>query len=264
MNRNRQLLLRYFKEKPERRKLLLKYFNEKKGGQVKKKKKKKKKRERRLPNKLFAIKNPDKLDHEKWYQGRNMLNFPAPFRGVIGGKPGTCKTTNVKHILMRQKPPFDHMIVVHCNPEYTQEYNDVGAKVVGSIPGQDFWNKLEGKKLVVLDDIDFKNIKGEQAHRLNRLYGNWSTHNNISVLLCTQCPFQVPPIVRRCSNIWILSNMDDHDAINAVARKVGIGAPVLNQLYERYIKTDCDSIWIDKTKGTPFPYRYNGFNEIKI
>ena len=54
-----------------------------------------------------------------------MLNFPHPFRGVLLGPPNCGKTTTVKNTLMRQEPPFKRMYIIHCDGEYTQEYDDV-------------------------------------------------------------------------------------------------------------------------------------------
>lgn len=51
------------------------------------KKTKKKKRRKPLPNELLIIDNPDKVWHESWTKGRNILNFPHPFRAVLFGPP---------------------------------------------------------------------------------------------------------------------------------------------------------------------------------
>ena len=156
------------------------------------KKKKRRKRKTRvkksLPNKLIChkVKNLDKLFHEKWYQGRNILNIPHPFRGVLLGPPNVGKTSVALDILLRQNPPFTRVVVIHCNPKYTKEYDLLDEyEIYGTIPPQKFFDGKD-KTLVILDDIDFKNMKKQQEHRLNRLYGNLSTHNNISCLLCSQ------------------------------------------------------------------------------
>jgi hypothetical protein len=44
-----------------------------------------KKFKNRLPNKIVPIKNADKTNHEKWYKGRNICNFPRPYRCILVG-----------------------------------------------------------------------------------------------------------------------------------------------------------------------------------
>ena len=41
----------------------------------------------KLPNKIIPISNADKSFHEKWYDKRNMLNIPHPFRACCLGPP---------------------------------------------------------------------------------------------------------------------------------------------------------------------------------
>ena len=90
---------------------------------------------------------------------------------------------------------------------------------------------------------------------LDRLFGYVSTHKNISVLLCSQDPFNVPPIVRRCSNLWVLWPGRDVDAVQTCARKCG------ENLQEKFklCHSPKDSIWIDLTDGTPVKVRRNGY-----
>ena len=222
-----------------------------------------KKKRSMLPNKLLIIKNPDKIWHQKWQHGDNMLNFPHPWRAVLLGLPNCSKTSTIKNILIRQNPPFERVIIIHCNPKYTKEYDDIDGEMFGEIPPINFWDG-QSKTLCILDDIDFKNMKGDQMHRLNRLYGNISTHNNVSVALCAQDTFQVPPIVRRCSNLWILWKMGDLDNVSRVAKKTGLTSNQLHSLFDKHCKLETDSIWIDRTKLSPYPLRSNGFTIIKI
>ena len=156
-----------------------------------------------LPRELLAVRNLDKKNHEQWVQGDDLLNFPHPFRGVLLGPPNCGKTTTVKNILMRQAPPFKRLYIIHCDGEYTQEYDDVNGVLLKTIPYPEQWPGKD-KTLVVVDDMELKTLKKEQRMALDRLFGYVSTHKNISVLLCSQDPFNVPPIVRRCSNLWVL------------------------------------------------------------
>jgi hypothetical protein len=102
-----------------------------------------KKEKKVLPRQLLAIRNADKKDHESWDTAGDLLNFPHPFRGVLLGPPNCGKTTTVKNILMRQEPPFKRFYVIHCDGEYTEEYNDVEGKLLKDFPEPNQWPGVE-------------------------------------------------------------------------------------------------------------------------
>lgn len=222
-----------------------------------------KKNKVRLPNKILALPNPDKEFHESWYTNRNMLNIPHPFRSVCLGPPNVGKTTIVKNILLRAKPPFEEVFVIHCDSGYTKEYDDIGENVtiMDSIPAPSEWEGLV-KTLVVLDDLEFKGMNKEQRRNLDRLFGYVSTHKNISCILCSQDAFNVPPIVRRCSNLWVLWRMMDLDALACCARKTGMKASNFNTIFNQLMLEPKDSLWLDMTDKSPYPMRKNGYTVI--
>ena len=101
-----------------------------------------------------------------------------------------------------------------------------------------------------------------QKSNLDRLFGFVSTHKNISVALTSQDPFNVPPIVRRCSNLWVLWRGPDLDAMSVVARKTGMKASVFLKLFDELMPDEIDALWLDLTKASPYPMRKNGFTLI--
>ena len=211
-----------------------------------------------LPKTLIPVNNADKEFHETWAEGSDLLNFPHPFRGVLLGPPNCGKSTTVKNILLRQDPPFKRLYIIHCDGSGTQEYDDVGGTHLTRIPAPDQWPGKE-KTLVVVDDLELKTLPKTQKMCLDRLFGYVSTHKNISVVLCSQDPFNVPPIVRRCSNLWILWPARDVDSVQTCARKCG------EDLREKFklCTHNKDSIWIDLTDGTPARLRKNGYEELE-
>jgi hypothetical protein len=218
----------------------------------------------RLPNKILPLPNPDKDFHEKWYKGRNMLNIPHPFRCVCLGPPNVGKTTIVKNLLLRAKPQFEEVVVIHCDSGYTKEYDDIGdnLEILDQIPAPEDWDGLV-KTLVVLDDLEFKGMSKLQRRNLDRLFGYVSTHKNISCILCSQDAFNVPPIVRRCSNLWVLWRCPDLDAMSVCARKTGMKASGFNSIFNQLMLEPKDSLWLDMTDKTPYPKRKNGYTLIK-
>ena len=216
------------------------------------------KKKKKLPTTLIPFPNVDKKWHEKWGEGRDLINFPHPFRGVLLGPPNSGKSTCVKNILIRADPPFEVMTVIHADPENSHKYDDTDAKVIGTITKPEEWSGVK-KSLVVIDDIDVARLHREQATALDRLFGYVSTHKNISVFLCSQDPFNVPALVRRCATLWILWPMTDVSSVRACAKKCG--NVTFEQLFE-LCENRHDSIWVDLSDNTPAKIRKNGFEII--
>jgi hypothetical protein len=216
----------------------------------------------RLPNEIIALPNADKTFHEKWTKGRNMLNIPHPFRCVALGPPNCGKGTIAKNLLLRAKPQYEEVFVIHCDPEYTKEWDDIGGEMLSEIPNPEDWEG-ELKTLVILDDLEYKQMDKTQKRNLDRLFGFVSTHKNISIILCAQDCFNVPPIVRRCSNLWILWKTQDMDSLANTARKTGMKASNFNTIFNELMMNNHDSLWIDSTSKTPYPLRKNGYTLIK-
>jgi len=223
--------------------------------------KKKKKVKHRLPNKLLALPNADKSFHERWYKGRNLLNFPHPWRGVFLGPPNCSKTTTIKNIILRAKPEFVEIFCVHCDSEYTKEWMDCDVEMLKDIPAPEEWLG-EVKTLVILDDIEYKGMDKTQKANLDRLFGFVSTHKNISVALTSQDPFNVPPIVRRCANLWVLWPLTDIDAMANTARKTGLKTDNFRSIFNQLMEGKRDGLWLDMTDGSPYPQRKNGYEII--
>jgi replication-associated recombination protein RarA len=223
--------------------------------------KKVKKRRPKLPNELIIIENPDKTWHEKWTTNRNMLNIPHPFRALMLGPPNNGKTMVIKNILVRAKPAFEEIFVIHADPNFTKEYDDIEVNMLDEIPPLEEWEG-EVKTLVIIDDIDLTQLNKEQKKNLNRLFGNVSTHKNISVMLTSQDPFNVPPSIRRMSNLFILWKSKDLDSLSQIARKAGMTSEDMRNLFNTILSERFDSLWIDSTTDTPFPMRKNGFIKI--
>jgi hypothetical protein len=219
-----------------------------------------------LPNQIIPIKNADKGFHEKWTKNRNKLNFPHPTRAVLTAPPNCGKSTVVKNLLMRAEPPFQHVIICHCDNNYTQEYDDISEGVeefelIDNIPPPESFEGLV-KTLVILDDLEFKGMSKDQKRNLDRLFGYVSTHKNCSVYLCSQDAFNIPPIVRRCSNLFVLWKSPDLLSMSQLAGRTGLKADELSELFS-LCKEHHDSVWLDITPKTPYPIRLNGFKVIE-
>lgn len=236
--------------------------DEKKKKAKKVKKIKKKKRKLRLPDRIIGLPNPDKLWHEKWHPGRNLLNIPHPYRAVLYGPPNVGKTTIIKNLLGRAYPEFEKVILIHCDSEFTQEYDVIqDIEIMDEIPRPEEWSG-DVKTMVIIDDIELKQLPKDQKANLDRLFGYVSTHKNISICLTSQDAFNVPTSVRRCANLFVIWKTMDVDSLANIARKTGFRKDKFHDLFDLCQRTR-DSVWIDLTDNSPAPLRLNGFDLIK-
>ncbi len=212
---------------------------------------------------IAVFKNKDKAFHESWGPSRKILNIPHPFRCILVGPPNCGKTSMILNILMHNRPYFEEVIVIHCDPKYTKEYEDIPVKMLDSIPAPNEWEGAK-KTLVILDDLEYKQMKKEEQRNLNRLFGFVSTHKNISVCLSAQDTFNTPASVRRCANVWVLWKIDDMDSIQTLARKIRMSAKTISTLFKKYIHDEHDCIMIDNSKRSPYRIRINGVEPVTM
>ena len=220
--------------------------------------KKKKRIKKRLPKLLIPIKNPDKGFHEKWTPHRDPLNIPHPFRAVLLGKPNCGKTNTMKNILIRAKPAFDEILVVHCDPDDTKEFDDVEGQMMDHVPSPDELDP-DVKRLIILEDLEYNNMNKIEKASLDRLFGYASTHKNTSVMLTAQDGFSIPAICRRCCNLWVIWRIDDTDSLKAIGRRVGMKSNDFEEIFDRYLPGTKDSLWVDLSDESPYPLRINGY-----
>jgi hypothetical protein len=178
------------------------------------------------------------------------------------GRPNSGKTLVIKNILIRADPPFERVVVCHCDPDYTSEYVDVDAEMMGSIPAPQKWDG-QVKTLCILDDLEYKQMTKDQKRNLNRLVGYVSTHCNVSVIITGQDPFGLPVIARRCANLLILWRSHDWPMMAQLARKTGMTAQDFKEIFDEHMPAKHDSLWIDFTSKTLAPLRKNGFEIIE-
>lgn len=216
-----------------------------------------------MPNKLVFIPSVDKNDMiEVWYPGRNLLNIPRPFRMTLMGRPSTGKSLIVKNIILNADPPFEQILVYHCDPE-ASEYAEVGATVLEELPEENDEMFLQGlRTLLILDDISFVDLNKDEKRRIDRLCGFVSSHRNVSLCVCNQTFFSVLPVIRKCSNVFNIWSPADLDELNTIARRCGYKSKVLKEIFRSNIQKYTDSIMIDMTVSSPAPLRKNVFEKI--
>ena len=215
---------------------------------------------------IIAFKNKDKGFQEKWNPKRDLLDIPWSFRAVFCGPPSSGKSTIVKNIILKSRPLYKKVVVVHYGGEGTQDYDEIdGIEVVplSGLPDPVEINPRKEKMLLVLEDVPLSSINREQKQKIDRLFGYSSSHRGVSVICCAQDAFDVPVGARRSSNIFILWKQPDLNALQLMASRTGFTTSEFRNLF-KLCKTKHDSIMIDLTEGTPAPLRFNAYTPIAI
>ncbi len=244
-------------------------------------KKRKKKAIKKLPRRLLFIPSTDKNFIEQWSDNRDPLNFPKSFRICLIGPVGVGKTMLIKNIICRiqnSRQKFERIFILHQD-KYAKEYEDIDGEVITELPNNDFWMGYGQEEeeeeeeepedverpptLMIIDDICFKDLPKSQTLLLDRLCGFISSHCNVSLAVLNQTAFAIDPIIRKCANIWCIWRPSDTDELNIISRRVGFKSKELNHLFDEFAPNETDSIMIDKTPGSPFPLRVNGYDLIK-
>ena len=87
---------------------------------------------------------------------------------------------------------------------------------------------------------------------IDRFYGCWSTHHNISVWSTFQDPFGPPPSIRRMSNIIILWKNQDVNSLSILSSRLGIKTKDLRYIFDNICNGPHDSLIIDTTRPYAF------------
>lgn len=228
-----------------------------------------------MEEKIFVIPNADKESWHEHYKkdgSDNFLMFTHPFRMLLSGGVNSGKTNLIYNILLRQEhKPFERIIICHVDGKFTKEYDLIDHDQVDEIPRPDDTEYFTGAKKTcfIIEDMDYKMMNQQQRSNLNRLFGFVSTHKNVSVIATTQTFFNVPPSVRRMTNVFcIWGNDSDRDYMKTFARKVGEKQTTIMAILDSFESTK-DFLLIDMTgrprrNGIKTKLRVNGTEVVEI
>ena len=125
---------------------------------------------------------------------------------------------------------------------------------------RDFTN--EKKKMLILEDLEYSMMSKNDKQKLDRLFGYTSTHKFCTVVLTAQDSFRVPPICRRCTNVFVLWNSPDKDSMATLARKTGLRSKELTSIFNNFMHRKHDCLVIDLTHPN-YRLRKNGYEVLK-
>ena len=213
-------------------------------------------------NKLFVIPNDDKHFHEECDYD-DLGNFPHPFRIILAGPCNVGKTNYIYNVLLKKKPTFERILIFH-NDSNSKEYQNVDAEYVEELPEISEIDP-DTRNLIIIEDIDYKNMKNGKNQRslLDRYFGCFSTHHNISIMLTAQDPFQIPPNIRRmCSHVVLWKN-HDLNSMAILSSRFNIKTKDLKYIFEHICKDKHDSLLIDTMRDSKYRLRKNLYEIIE-
>ena len=169
-------------------------------------------------NKLIVLPNADKQFHEKVDQ-TNLANFPHPFRLILCGTPVCGKTNTIYDVLINKHPVFERIIVYHTDAS-SKEYQQLDCDHVEELPEIDEIDE-NIRNLIIIEDVDYRNIKKNQKSLLDRYFGCFSTHHNTSIILTSQDAMAIPASIRRMSSHVILWKNHDLNSMTVWHQVLG-------------------------------------------
>ena len=207
-----------------------------------------------LKNKIFVIPNEDKMWHEQ--PSNNLCSFPHPFRICFVAPPNSGKSLILKNILVQTEPPFEEIYLVHNDPD-TSEYDTIDVKYLDSaLPTIDEFDPTK-KNLLIIEDIDFRNMAKSEKTILDRHMGCHSTHKNISIMITAQDGFNLPPSIRRMCSVLCLWKGHDLNALTILSNRFGIKTKDLKYFFEKVATGKYDFIVIDTHREGKLRIRKN-------
>jgi len=213
----------------------------------------------KLKNKLLVLPNEDKLFHEE-PDYTDLCNFPHPFRLILSGPPNSGKTNVIYNILLHKKPPFERVIIFHNDPS-TKEYQNIDAEYIEELMDIDEIDP-EVRNIIIIEDVDYKNLNRNQRSLLDRYFGVFSTHHNISIMLTSQDAFSVPASIRRMCSHLILWKSHDMNAMSILSSRFNIKTKDLKYIFDHICKDKHDSLLIDTMRDNKHRLRKNIFEII--
>jgi hypothetical protein len=113
------------------------------------------------------------------------------------------------------------------------------------------------KTLLIIDDVEFSSLSKEQMARLNKIFRYGSSHKNITVYVSHQSFFDLPLLVRKLCNVYVLWKPRSVMELKTIANRVGYTSTQLEYIFENVCDEYRDSLCIDLHINAPAILRKN-------
>jgi len=222
----------------------------------------------KLSDKIHYIKNIDKDGGwmEGWTKNRSLANFPNSSRLLFCGTSGCGKTLTMKNCFLATQAsdkPFKKLYIICPDAEAEEnEWDDAEPdEIFDYVPELEMFDTKD-KKLLIIDDFEFKKMSPENEKRLTTLFRYTSTHKNLTIFCSYQSFFSTPILIRKLCNIYIIYKPKAKNELKTISNRVGVDYDFLKNCFRKYATKLHDSITIDLTNDTPAKIRKNLFEVI--
>jgi len=212
----------------------------------------------KLKEEIFSTPNRDKDKpwNESWsMETHGMDVLKHPFKCLVTGKPGSGKSCVIMNCFLRIQltdRPFKQLIIIQ--PGTSSEWDVADPTLILSdIPdAESLVESAEHKKtLIIIDDFDLTALNKIQQKNLSLLFRYISSHCNISIFMSYQSFFDVPTLVRKCCNYFIVYKTNNVDEISTIAKRTGYTAKVFQRIFSQHILGKHDFLLIDNVSDYP-------------
>ena len=221
----------------------------------------------KIPKKLVDIENADKKGwHERWTENRSkdIANIPHASRICLIGGQNSGKSFICKHLLLHQRPHFKEVYIIHGDSDCTSEYADIEpTMMLAEIPDVSFFDGGV-KSLCILDDVEYSNMSKDQMARLNKLIRYISSHKNLSVYITHQSFFDLPTLVRKLCNVFVIWKPRSRTELKLIYGRIGLEPDQLLEIFDNQCSGYRDSLMVDFTKDSPAMFRKNIWEKLDI
>jgi hypothetical protein len=115
---------------------------------------------------------------------------------------------------------------------------------------------------VVVDDMELTHASKERLKNLGILFRYASSHKNLTIYFAHQSFFDLPPLIKKMANVFIIWRPRARNELALIENRVGMPIGSLEHLFNTVATGPRDSICIDHTLGTPAPLRLNVFQPL--
>ena len=177
-------------------------------------------------------------------------------------------------MIIHQKPRFAEVYVCHEDAGSTRDYDDLDpTAMMPEVPGLDFFNALPDrdeetgkriKRAIICDDLEMTHSNKSRAKNLAILFRYASSHKSLTIYLAHQSAFDLPPIVKKMANVYILWRCRSRSELSTIENRVGLEKGELKQLFDTVATQARDSLTVDLTEGSPARLRLNVFTPLEF
>ena len=223
----------------------------------------------KLKKEILLLPNSDKGSWvEKYDQKTHGFDVLVhPFKLCLSGRPNSGKTLLMHNLFLRiqtSSRPFDTLIVIQ--PSTSSEHDILDPTIIlNDIPNiENIVDEKLGKTLIIIDDLDLTKVSKIQQRNISLLFRYISSHHNISVMLSYQSFFDIPTIIRKCSNYFILYKTNNKSEMTLIATRIGQDKKSFCEMFFNHINDRHDFLLVDSKCPEQYQFRKNLYEVLTI